>query len=145
MSTLQKAGPLPKPNSSTQKRDQNDTNKNCAANNNNSNNNSCQTNSSTNKKSTPGKPFVLMTHASFRSAGYSLMVEDKPDQKIQSKRKTGAPLAFFCPVQLKMSSYSKELLAVYMEILEFAQILLEATKLTVVLTDNRSVTRFFKT
>ena len=35
-----------------------------------------------------------MTDASFRSAGYALMIEDNPDQKIQSKRKTYAPVAF---------------------------------------------------
>ena len=41
-----------------------------------------------------GKQLVLMTDASFRSAGYALMIEDNPDQKIQSKRKTYAPIAF---------------------------------------------------
>ena len=90
-----------------------------------------------------------MTDASFRSAGYALMIEDNPDQKIQSKRKTYAPVAFgskiFSPAQLKMSIYSKEFLAIYMAFLEFAHILLEATKPTVVLTDNKSVTRFFQT
>ena len=44
-----------------------------------------------------------------------------------------------------MSIYSKEFLAIYMAFLEFAHILWEATKPTVVLTDNKSVTRFFET
>ena len=44
-----------------------------------------------------------------------------------------------------MSIYSNEFLAIYMAFLEFAHILWEATKLTVVLTDNKSVTRFFQT
>ena len=35
-----------------------------------------------------------MTDASFRSAGYALMIEDNPDQKIQSKRKMYSPVAF---------------------------------------------------
>ena len=39
----------------------------------------------------PGKQLVLMTDASFRGAGYARMIEDNPDQKIQSKRKTYAP------------------------------------------------------
>ena len=39
------------------------------------------------KQPTPGKQLVLMTDASFRSSGYALMIEDNPDQKIQSKRK----------------------------------------------------------
>ena len=101
------------------------------------------------KQPAPGKQLVLMTDASFRSAGYALMIEDNPDQKIQSKRKTYAPVAFgsknFSPAQLKMSIYSKEFLAIYMAFLEFAHILWEATKPTIVLTDNKSVTRFFQT
>ena len=101
------------------------------------------------KQPFPGKQLVLMTDASFRSAGYALMIEDNPDQKIQSKRRTYAPVAFgskiFSPAQLKMSIYSKEFLAIYMAFLEFAHILWEATKPTIVLTDNKSVTRFFQT
>ena len=101
------------------------------------------------KQRIPGRQLVLMTDASFRSVGYALMVEDNPDQKIQSKRKLYAPVAFgskiFSPAQLKMSIYSKEFLAIYMAFLEFAHILWEATKPTIVLTDNKSVTRFFQT
>ena len=101
------------------------------------------------KQPIPGKQLVLMTNASFRSAGNALMIEDNPDQKIQPKRKTYAPVAFgsksFSPAQLKMSIYSKEFLAIYMAFLEFAHILWEATKPTIVLTDNKSVTRFFQT
>ena len=101
------------------------------------------------KQPIPGKQFVLMTDASFRSAGYALMIEDNPDQKIQSNRKTYAPMAFgskiFSPAQLKMSIYSKETLAIYMAFPEFLHILWEATKPTIVLTDKKSVTRFFQT
>ena len=46
------------------------------------------------KQPIPGKQFVLMTDASFRSAGYALLIEDNPYQKLQSKRKTYAPVAF---------------------------------------------------
>ena len=64
------------------------------------------------KQPVPGKQLVLMTDASFRSASYALMIEDNPDQKIQSKRKTYAPVAFgskrFSPAQLKMLIYSTE-------------------------------------
>ena len=101
------------------------------------------------KQPIPGKQLVLMTDTSFRSAGYALMIENNPDQKIQSKRKTYAPVAFgskiFSPAQLKMFIYSKEFLAIYMAFLEFAHILWEATKPTIVLTDNKSVTCFFQT
>ena len=101
------------------------------------------------KQPIPGKQLVLMTDASFRSAGYALMTENNPDKKIQSKRKTYAPVAFgsklFSPAQLKMSIYSKEFLAIYMAFQEFAHMLWETTKLTNVLTDNKSVTRIFQT
>ena len=40
------------------------------------------------KQPIPRKQLVLSTDASFKSAGFALMIEDKPDQKIQSKRKT---------------------------------------------------------
>ena len=79
------------------------------------------------KQTLAGKQLVLMTDASFRSAGYALMIEDNPGQKIQSKRKTYAPVAFgseiFSPAQLKTSIYSKEFLAVFLAFLEFAHIL----------------------
>ena len=44
-----------------------------------------------------------------------------------------------------MSIYSKEFPAIYKAFLEFAHILWEATKSTIVLTDNKSVTRFLQT
>ena len=44
-----------------------------------------------------------------------------------------------------MSIYSKEFLAIYVAFLEFAHILWERPKPTIVLTDNKSVTRFFQT
>ena len=101
------------------------------------------------KQPIPGKHLLLMTDASFRSAGYALMIEDNPDQNIQSKRKTYALVAcgskVFSPAQLKMSIYSKDFLAVYMAFLQFAHILCEPSKPTIVLTDNKSVTRFFQT
>ena len=101
------------------------------------------------KQPIQGKQLVLVTDASFRSAGYALMIEDKPNQKIQSKRKTYPPVAFgskiFSPAQLKMSICSEEFLALYTVFLEFAHILWEATKPTIVLTDNKSITRFFQT
>ena len=101
------------------------------------------------KQPIPGKQFVLMTDASFRSAGCALTNENNPDQKTQSKRKTHARVVFgskiFSPAQPKMSIYSKEFLAIFMAFLEFAHILWEATKPTIVLTDNKSVTRFFQT
>ena len=96
-----------------------------------------------------GKQLVFMTDASFRSAGYALIIEDNPDQKIQSKRKTYASVSFaskfFSPAQLKMSVNSEDILVIYMEFRELAHIFWQATKPPIVLTDNNSVTRFFQT
>ena len=76
------------------------------------------------KQPIPGKQLVLMTDASFRSAGCALMIEDNADQKIQSNRKTYAPVAFgskiFPPAQTKKSKNSKEFLAIYIAFLKFA-------------------------
>ena len=77
------------------------------------------------------------------------MIEDNSDHKIHSNRKTYTPVAFgsklFSPAQLKMSMYSEEFLATYMAFLEFAHILWDETKPTIVLADIKSVTRFFQT
>ena len=101
------------------------------------------------KQPITGKQLVLMIDASFRSAGYAPMIEDNPDQKTQSKRKTYAPVAFgskvSSPAQPKLSIYSKDVLAIYMAFLELAHILWETSKLAIVLTDNKSETRFFQT
>ena len=99
------------------------------------------------KQPIAGKQLVLLTDASFRSAGFALVIEDNTDQKLQSERKMYAPVAFdskiFSPVQPNMSLYSKEFLAIYMAFLECEHVLWEATKPTIVLTDNKSDTRFF--
>ena len=55
-----------------------------------------------------------MPAPSFTAAGYAIMIEDDPNQKLQSKRKNYAPKAFgtktFSPKQTKMSIYAKEFL-----------------------------------
>ena len=59
----------------------------------------------------PGKQLVLMTDASFRSARYALVIEDNPDQKVQSKRKTYAPWHLaqkFSPVHNKRCPHTQK-------------------------------------
>ena len=94
-----------------------------------------------------GKQNVLMTNASFRASGYALMIEEYDERKLLSVRKILAPVAFgsrvFSPAQLKMSIYCKDFLAIYHAALEYSHILWETKIPTLLLTENRSVTRFF--
>ena len=90
-----------------------------------------------------------MANASFRTSGYALMIEEQDDKKLTSKKKTFAPVAVgskvFSPAHFKMSIYCKEFLAVYHAFLEYSHILWETALPTLVMTDNRSATRFFQT
>ena len=40
------------------------------------------------------KQLIVMSDASFTAAGYAIMIEDDPSQKLQYKRKTYTPIAF---------------------------------------------------
>ena len=95
------------------------------------------------------KQLIVMSDASFTAAGYAIMIEDDPKQKLQSKRKTYAPIAFgsktFNPTQTKMSIYAKEFLSIYFAFVEFGHLMWGSTFPIIVFTDNRSVTRFFQT
>ena len=101
------------------------------------------------KQLLPNKQYVLMTDANFENAGYALMIEENADEKLTSVKKTYAPVAFgsktFSPSQIKMSIYAKEFLAIYFAFMEYSHILWGSTKPVTVLTDNKSVTRFFQT
>ena len=94
------------------------------------------------------KQLIVMSDASFTAAGYAIMIEDDPIQKLQSKRKTYAPIAFgsktFNPTQTKMSIYAKEFLSIYFAFVEFGHLMWGSTFPVIVFTDNRSVTRFFQ-
>ena len=73
------------------------------------------------------KQLIVISDASFTAAGYAIMIEDDPQQKLQSKRKTYAPIAFgsktFNPTQLKMSIYAKEFLAIFFAFSEFGHLM----------------------
>ena len=101
------------------------------------------------KQPLPNKQYVLMTDANFKNAGYALMIEENADEKLTSVKKTYAPVAFgsktFSPSQIKMSIYAKEFLAINFAFMEYSHILWGSTKPVIVLTDNKSVTRFFQT
>ena len=97
----------------------------------------------------PGEQLVLMTDASFQAVGYAVLIEDDPNQKYTSTRKTFAAIAYgsktYSPSQIKMSIYAKEFLAIYMALKEFGHIFWGTTKPVIIMTDSKSVTRFFQT
>ena len=101
------------------------------------------------KQPLPNKQLVLMTDASFTAAGYAILTEDDPNQKDSSVKKSYAPIAYgsktFTPSQLKMYIYAKQFLAIYYAFKDFGHIFWGAPKPITILTDNKSVTRFFQT
>ena len=96
----------------------------------------------------PGKQLVLMTDASFQAAGYAVLIEEDPNQKYIWTRKTYAPIAYgsrtYSPSQIKMSVYAKEFLAICRAFKEFGHIFWGATNPVIIMTDSKSVTRFFQ-
>ena len=72
----------------------------------------------------------------------------KPKIHFNSTRKIYAPIAYgsktCSPSQIKMSIYAKEFLAIYMASKEFGHIIWAATKPVIIMTDSKSVTRFFQ-
>ena len=99
------------------------------------------------KQPLPNKQYVLKTDANFKNAGYALMIEENADEKLTSVKKTYAPIAFgpktFSSSQIKMSIYDKEILAICFAFMEFSHILWGSTRPVIVITDHKSVTRFF--
>ena len=97
----------------------------------------------------PGKQLVLMIDASFQAAGYAVLIEDDPNQKYTSTRKTYAPIAYgsktYSPSQIKTSIYAKDFLAIYMAFKELGHIFWGATKPVIIMMDSKSVTIFFQT
>ena len=77
------------------------------------------------QKPIPNKQVALMTDASFGAAGYAVLIEDDPNQKFTSLRKSYAPVAYgsktFTPAQIKMSIYAKEFLAIYFAFKKFGE------------------------
>ena len=101
------------------------------------------------RQPSPGKQLVLMTDASFQAAGYAVLIEDDPNQKYISTSKTYAPIAYGSktnsPSQIKMSIYAKEILDIFMAFKEIGHLFWGATRPVIIMTDSKSVTRFFQT
>ena len=90
-----------------------------------------------------------MKVASFSAAGYAVLIEDDPLEKYTPTRKTFAPVPYgsktFSPTQLKMSIYAKEFSAIFFAFKEFGHIFWGTPKPVIILTDNKTVTRFVQT
>ena len=95
------------------------------------------------------KKLVFMTDANFEETGYAVLIEDDPNQKYTSTRKTYAPIAYgskkYTLSQLKLSIYAKKVLAVYLAFREFQQIIAGAIELVFIMTESESATRFTQT
>ena len=78
-----------------------------------------------------------------------MLIEDDSNQKNTSTRKTYAPIAYgsktYSSSQIKMSIYAKKFLGIYMAYKKFGHIFWGATKPVIIMTDSKSVTRFFQT
>ena len=59
----------------------------------------------------PNKQIALMTDASFAAAGYAVLIEADPNQKLTSFRNSNAPGGYdsktFTPTQKEMSNFVK--------------------------------------
>ena len=90
-----------------------------------------------------------MTDASFQAAGYAVLIEDDPNHRYTSTRKTYALVVYgsktCTPSQIKMSNYAKDALGIYLAFKRFGHILWSATKPVSIMTDSKSVTRFYQT
>ena len=85
----------------------------------------------------PGKQLVLMTNASFQAAGYAVFMEDDPNQKYTSTRKTYAPIAYgsktYSPSQIKISIHAKQFLAIYTAFEDFGHTFWGAIKPVIIM------------
>ena len=66
----------------------------------------------------PGKQFVLITHASFRNAGYALIIEDKPKNtiKLENVRSIGVWIEIFIRCATQIVHLLERNLAIYLVI-----------------------------
>ena len=91
---------------------------------------------------------VILTDASFYTAGYVPLIEDYSIDQTGKTHKTSVPNSFdskiFTPTYLKLSIFSEEFLAVHLSFDTFAHILWESFKPASVRADNKSLTRFLQ-
>ena len=90
-----------------------------------------------------------MSDASFMAAAYAIMIQDDSNQKLQSKRKTYALIAFgsktYNPTQTKKSIFAEEFRSIFFAFVEFGHLMWGNIFTVIVFTADRSVTPFFQT
>ena len=95
----------------------------------------------------PDKQLLIMCDASQHAAGYVLLLEDYTDSDV-GPMKSYAPVASgsqrFTEGQLSLTMYAKAFLAMHFAFDEIALILWGMKKPTIVMTDNKALTRFFQ-
>ena len=101
------------------------------------------------KMAKPHCQFLIVCDASFYASRFILLIEEPHDCSTE-KSKTYAPVVFgshlFSPAQLKHSIYAKEFLSIQLAFKTFEHYVWGVSdKPIIVLTDNKSVTRFFQT
>ena len=96
----------------------------------------------------PGLQYVILCDASYHSSGFVLMIEDYVKNEKGEDVKSYAPVSFgskvFNTAQLKMSIYCKEFLSLYFALETFSHFIWGSEKPVLILTDNKSLTRFFQ-
>ena len=95
----------------------------------------------------PNKQLVIISDASQHAAGYVLLIEDDTEFD-EGPMKSYAAVAFgsqkFTEGQMSLTMYAKEFLTIHIPFDEFAHILWGKKKSTIVMTDNKALTRFFQ-
>ena len=96
----------------------------------------------------PGLQYAILCDASYHSSGFVLMIEDYVKNDKGESVKSYAPVSFgskvFNTAQLKMSIYCKEFLSLYFALETFSHFIWGSEKPVLILTDNKSLTRFFQ-
>ena len=96
----------------------------------------------------PGQQYVILCDASYFCSGFVLMIEDYLEQNFGKKKQAYAPVSYgsqlFNASQIKMSTYCREFLALYFALEYFCHFSWGAEKPVIILTDNKSLTSFFR-
>ena len=99
------------------------------------------------KQPLPNKELVLMTDASFTAVGYAILTEDDPEIFICQKIIRSNCIWFknFYAIATQNVHIRQDFLAIYYAFKEFGHKFWGVPKPITILTDNKSVTRFFQT